>query len=207
MKTLPPIFSRSLWLILALGLLLVSFVSPAQAAAAKCIDRYTVVAGDTLIGIADTYKIDWLKLAEANDLKAPYTLQVDQKLCIPEGATIPSGSTGSTGTTTTSTSNTSLKNVTIKPMAITPDGKRLSVEISGLGVRQSLRFWLWTPLETNLPAKRVGLVSGRTKGGTVNVTFNLPSEYRNYSTYILCAKDMRSDETKCVTFKVAGLGK
>lgn len=206
MKTLPRIFTRSLWLILALGLLLAPLTPSAQAAAAKCIDRYTVVAGDTLIGIADTYKVDWLKLAEANDLKAPYTLQVDQKLCIPEGATIPSGSTGSTGTTTTTSTNTTLENVTIKPTAITPNGKRLTVEISGLGVRQSLRFWLWTPVETDLPAKRIGLVSGRTKGGTVKVTFNLPSEYRGYPSYILCAKDMRSDETKCVTISVTSLG-
>jgi hypothetical protein len=44
---------------------------------------YAVVAGDTLTGIAKNNKIDWLKLAKLNKLKAPYELSAGQKILLP----------------------------------------------------------------------------------------------------------------------------
>ncbi|MDD5731854.1 MAG: LysM peptidoglycan-binding domain-containing protein [Patescibacteria group bacterium] len=44
---------------------------------------YTVKAGDTLAAIADEFKVDMNKIAEANGLTTPYELDVGQQLKIP----------------------------------------------------------------------------------------------------------------------------
>ncbi|MFN2127991.1 MAG: LysM peptidoglycan-binding domain-containing protein [Anaerolineales bacterium] len=60
------------------------FVQPA--AAATCKFKHKVQPGETLSSIADLYGADWREIAEANKLKEPYVLQVDQVLCIPSGS-------------------------------------------------------------------------------------------------------------------------
>lgn len=44
---------------------------------------YTVVSGDTLAGIADEFGVDYNKIAEANELEEPYSLDIGQQLRIP----------------------------------------------------------------------------------------------------------------------------
>ena len=44
---------------------------------------YTVVKGDSLYKIGNKYGIAWKKIADANGIKAPYTIRVGQKLTIP----------------------------------------------------------------------------------------------------------------------------
>ncbi|MCX7845476.1 MAG: LysM peptidoglycan-binding domain-containing protein [Dictyoglomaceae bacterium] len=44
---------------------------------------YEVKVGDTTIGIAQRYSIDWRELARINNLKDPNKLYVGQKLIIP----------------------------------------------------------------------------------------------------------------------------
>ncbi|MEN2983837.1 MAG: LysM peptidoglycan-binding domain-containing protein [Dictyoglomaceae bacterium] len=44
---------------------------------------YEVKVGDTTIGIAQRYSIDWKELAKINNLKDPNKLYVGQKLIIP----------------------------------------------------------------------------------------------------------------------------
>ena len=62
----------------------VSFVQPAAAQACKF--KHKVQPGETLSSIAFDYGADWRDIAEANKLKEPYVLQVDQVLCIPSGS-------------------------------------------------------------------------------------------------------------------------
>lgn len=45
--------------------------------------NYLVKSGDTLYSIGKAAGIDWLKIAEANNLSEPYTLKVGQVLVIP----------------------------------------------------------------------------------------------------------------------------
>ncbi len=47
--------------------------------------RYTVQEGDTLLAIAIKYGVTVEALAQANDLKEPYALQIGQELVIPSG--------------------------------------------------------------------------------------------------------------------------
>ena len=61
-----------------------SFVQPAFAQACKF--KHKVQPGETLSSIAFDYGADWREIADANKLKEPYVLQVDQVLCIPSGS-------------------------------------------------------------------------------------------------------------------------
>jgi len=61
-----------------------SFVQPAAAQACKF--KHKVQPGETVSSIAFLYGADWREIAEANKLKEPYVLQVDQVLCIPSGS-------------------------------------------------------------------------------------------------------------------------
>jgi len=45
--------------------------------------EYIVQAGDTLSLIAEKYQVDWEEIAAANNLEAPYSIAVGQKLIIP----------------------------------------------------------------------------------------------------------------------------
>lgn len=76
-----------------LSLAAFAFVNPVSAAAA-CAFRHKVQAGETVSSIAALYDADWLDIVEANDLKDPYTLQIDQVLCIPEGTKPSEADTG-----------------------------------------------------------------------------------------------------------------
>lgn len=65
--------------------LLLSALPTMNAAAVTCKYKHTVVAGDTITYIGQLYLVDWLEIAKANNLSAPYALQVGQVLCIPYG--------------------------------------------------------------------------------------------------------------------------
>ena len=47
-------------------------------------ETYTVKAGDTLSPIGQKYSIDWERIADANGLKEPFPLQINQVLVIPK---------------------------------------------------------------------------------------------------------------------------
>ncbi len=49
----------------------------------KSTGTYTVKSGDTLYSIAQALDIEWQKLAEINNLKEPYSLNVGQELKLP----------------------------------------------------------------------------------------------------------------------------
>jgi len=78
---------RALSLFLALALLAAALPAPALAASAsqaRCASYYTVRSGDSLFRIADLHNVSWRKIAEANNIIAPYTIYVGQSLCIPK---------------------------------------------------------------------------------------------------------------------------
>ncbi|MFM8321408.1 MAG: LysM peptidoglycan-binding domain-containing protein [Chloroflexota bacterium] len=77
--------------------LLVSALPTMQASAVTCKFKHTVVAGDTLMYVANLYQADWNEIAQANNLQPPYAIAVGQVLCIPEG-TKPGNSGTSTDT-------------------------------------------------------------------------------------------------------------
>ncbi len=46
--------------------------------------EYQVKSGETLFSIAKDHQVEWTILATINNLKAPFTLQVNQNLIIPK---------------------------------------------------------------------------------------------------------------------------
>lgn len=77
---------RALSLFLALAFLAAVLPTPSLAASASkavCASYYTVRSGDSLYRIADVHNVSWRKIAEANNIIAPYTIYVGQSLCIP----------------------------------------------------------------------------------------------------------------------------
>ena len=66
---------------------------------------YTVKSGDTLAGIAAEYNVNMNKIAEANGLKEPYSLEIGQQLKIPgvKAPTATDTTKPADGTTTTTT--------------------------------------------------------------------------------------------------------
>ena len=84
--------------------------------------KYKVQSGDTLAQIAEKYGITWQKIAEANNMKEPYGIEIDQELIIPGvkpeevPATKPEDkpATAPATTTTTTPPATSGKTYTVK---------------------------------------------------------------------------------------------
>lgn len=58
---------------------------------------HTVQAGETLSSIARRYGTTWQAIAQANNLSAPYTIYVNQKLMIPTSGGSSSGSSSTSG--------------------------------------------------------------------------------------------------------------
>ena len=99
------LWQRAAYLVLATLILITSLFASAdtafaQPAAVTCASHYTVKSGDTLSKIASAYGLSLTQLADANNLKSPYTIFVGQSLCIPAGGS----GTSSGGTTTTTPS-------------------------------------------------------------------------------------------------------
>ncbi len=77
-------------LVLVLALLAAALPAPSLAASEskpQCSTYHKVKSGDSLVYIAKLYKVNWLKIAEANNIIPPYTLYVGQSLCIPKDKT------------------------------------------------------------------------------------------------------------------------
>jgi len=97
---------------------------------------YTVKSGDTLAGIADDFKVDMNKIAEANGLKEPYALDIGQQLKIPGVAKPADQQTGANGSETTYTvkPNDTLADIGI---ALGVDYKKIA-ELNGIAAPYTL---------------------------------------------------------------------
>jgi LysM repeat protein len=72
-------------LALTLAISMVGFaVQPARAA--SCAFYHTVSSGESLSWIGSYYGISWKSIAQANNIKSPYTIFVGEQICIPTGA-------------------------------------------------------------------------------------------------------------------------
>ena len=161
---------------------------PAQTA---CVAKHTVKSGETVSSIAATYGVTWLELAQANNLKDPYTIFVGQVLCIPEGATTTPDDSGDGTTTGTSQGPT---------FTVTEDNNFLNIKTVGYPKSQShivkvgktqLR-WSWVRL----------VVIGRfatDENGNSNAYIRLPKEYRDTEIYV-CLKNAFTDKIQCQYF-------
>jgi LysM repeat protein len=179
----------TLSLLLVLALLAASAPAAALAAplAATCVRNYVVQSGDTLSGIADTYKLTVAELAAANTLTEPYTLFIGQQLCIPGTAT--------TTTTTTTSSSDSDDPISVEfgattiTVGFTKLSKNTAYLVKAMKVERGEIDWI-----------KIGKFKADKKG-VASATFKLPKRLRDATYLQVCAKNLTDDDIVCARFR------
>jgi len=184
----PGRLARMFSLLVVLAFLVSAVPQPALAAAnlATCGKTYTVVAGDTLSSIAAKYNTTVQVLADLNDLKEPYVLSVGQKICLPAGAT----------TTSSSSSSSSSKKLDFN---VARSGTRLQVDVAGGPKKANYRVTVGTDRRTKTGWTRIGKIHVSDSKGTGY--FGLPQNLRKETSYIMCLKNMVSNDMLCKRIK------
>lgn len=124
---------------------------------------YTVVAGDTLSGIAAKYGTTYQKLAEYNNIANPNVITVGQKIKIPSTRTTTSTSTTTTTSsnkTTTTAASSSLKagaKLALKNVALYASSSATSKAATKTGT-----YYLWS---TEVVNKRVRITNSTSNVG------------------------------------------
>lgn len=182
------ILNKALGPLIVLAIILASVPQPTMAATdATCQDTYTVKSGDYLVKIAGDYDVTWLQIAEANDLKSPYVLIVGQKLCIPSKST--SGSTGgTTGGTTGSSGSASF--------TAAKSQNSLTITTSGFPTRSFYYVKVDDPRDRGIEWNKVGILSTGQET-SVKKTFELPTDFRNATSVLVCLKNIYTDAQIC----------
>lgn len=179
----------ALSLLLVLALLAAS--APAALAAPQavtCAKNYVVQSGDTLSGIANTYKLTVAELAAANNLKEPYTLFIGQQLCIPGTVT------ATTSTTSTSSSSSN------KPISIEFGIKTITVEVSDLTKNSGYVVRMMKVERGELDWVKIGKFKADKKG-KASATFKLPKNLRDATYLQVCVKNLTNDKVVCARFR------
>ncbi|MCI0519860.1 MAG: LysM domain-containing protein, partial [Chloroflexi bacterium] len=168
--------SRLLIVLLALAILAGTAPLPVRAAAeATCAQKYTVQSGDTLTKIAATYNITVTELANANEIKEPYTLYVGQVLCIPAGAT----------TTTSSASSSSSKSA---DMTIERKGNTLVIKITNYPKKSVFVVKVKDAFRTYDTWYKMGRVKSD-KAGAGKATLKIPKALLDHDEILVCLKN------------------
>jgi len=183
---------RTIMIVLS-ALIVVSFSAAAfvqPAAAVTCKFRHKVEAGETVSSIAALYGISWLDIVEANNLKEPYTLQIDQRLCIPSGSQPSEGGDGEDGDSG-------------GPSLDALIGLRsILVEVNGIAKNTVVNLRVG-----NKPSSHL-LTIGRfktDKNGHYKGYFSLPSHDYIQTRYAqVCIKNVWTDEVACEIFSNPG---
>jgi hypothetical protein len=175
---------RTIFVTVTTILLLFSSAPTSATAQRRCQDTYTVQYGDYLIKIAAEYEgVNFLDIARANDLEAPYTLTFGQKLCIPKQAV----STSSAGTTTAITSS----NFTLRKQ-----GSKLKVSVEDLQRTEIYYVKVDDAGKSGLEWFKVGILttdSNREGQGT----FALPDKLAKATAFTVCLKNVVTDDVIC----------
>jgi len=173
---------RMFSLILLLSFLAIPLALPAEAAG-TCTVRYTVVSGDTLSGIADSYKVTVDAIVQLNDLSEPLVITVGQSLCIP--------STTAQATTTAAATASTKPNYYVSRAA-----NIITVEIKNYPGREiyyvrvdndstvGYRYWRLGRIRTN-------------KSGALTQSFRHPKQLWEEQIVNVCIKNAMDDEMDC----------
>lgn len=183
--------SRFLGAIIIVALLMgslpqIAFAAPTPAVTVTCARYHNVVSGDTLSAISVTYDISITELAAANNLQQPYTLIIDQRLCIPGSATSSSGTSSSTSTSTD------------KPViAVDRDGKFLVITVANFPQKNSYYVKIKKGhLSSDRPWVKIGIFRTK-KNNNVQRVFRLPSNFYDPSLIYVCLKNGKTDAVSC----------
>ena len=181
------LIDRSITFIVCAALILtlvLSALPQSQVAAVTCKYKHKVLQGETLTYIANLYSIDWTKIADANNMSAPYTVMPGQVLCIPEGEK------------TSNTSGTTKKGA--KPtLTVSPGLSQVLVAVENFPKKTS--YYVRVSPSNKQVSYRIGVFTTN-KEGDFTDWFNLPAYVRRSSTMTLCVKNVWTDAASCVKY-------
>jgi LysM repeat protein len=161
--------------------LIVSSIPQSSASAVTCKWKHKVVQGETLTYIANLYQVGWEKIADANDLTAPYPLVVGQVLCIPAG-TNPS-------LTKTPGSSASLQ--------VSPGINKVLVSVENFAKKTNYYVRISAAKEST--SYRIGYFQTN-KEGDYTGWFRVPYYIPRSPQMTLCVKNVMTDRTSCVKY-------
>ena len=167
-----------------------TFAPISPALAAECAVNHVVVSGETISSIAFQYDVDWQEVATANNLTDPYTIFVNQTLCIPASATT-STSSSSSSSSTSSGSSTGFD--------LTRDSTRVYVSTTGFKKKSSYFVKIRNGGTTDIEWYKLDDILLTQGSGSVEASFRLPVEYRHVKVLVVCFKNMVNDSLICNT--------
>lgn len=185
---LSPINLKKLWLTSLSALIMLAILlaaAPDRALAQTgCSRNYTVKSGDTLYGIALSHKVTLQALADANELKPPYTIYIGESLCIPGSTTSGSSSSGSTTSSKgASYTVTRVENSIVIKTQNFPANSFFNVKVDD----GNERGYQWFKL---------GMLRIR-KNTAISVEFRLPKDLRSTDMFNICMKNVVTDAVSC----------
>jgi LysM repeat protein len=177
-------------LLLALTLLVSTLYSqPANAApqAVTCSTYHTVAAGETVSSIAQKYNITVAELVAANNLKEPYTIYVNQQLCIPGSAA---------ATTTPAASTKTGPNFTIKA---SKTGDLITITVANYPKKKPYYVRAEYGKFPDIISRKIGTLRTNDKGAAEK-TFKVPRQFRTKPYVRICLKNALTDAVQCNTY-------
>lgn len=179
-------------LVLIATFLVIANPQPVAVQAATCASYHTVKSGDTLSAIALQYNTTIEAIAEANNIKAPYTILIDQQLCIPaaSGTTDTSTTTGTTTTATTSKTTSPYFTATFLDnfvtIALKSYPKKNTYYVNLIGGRSPTLY-------------RLGLIN-TLSSTSVQQTYRLPKQLVGGNSLTFCIKNVQFDNVQCTIY-------
>jgi LysM repeat protein len=173
-KSIVRIGGVALSVFLALSMMAAAFPQTALAAGTTtvpCATTHKIISTDTKSSIADTYKLKWWQIAQANNIAPNAKLDFGSTLCIPTKAWVASVTTGS--------------------MTATAVGKKLSVTMSDFRSRD-----IWNVRVKDASNKTAGYTNvGRIavpQIGSVTGIYSLPQAFLQTPTLKVCVTSQAS---------------
>ncbi len=166
-------------------------IAPTQiAVAADCAVNHVVESGETISSIAFQYNVDWQDVATANNLKDPYTIFINETLCIPASAT---STTSSSSTSSSSSSKSSTY------FDLTRDATRIYVSTTGFKKNSAYFVKIRNGGTTDINWYKLDDLLLTQKSGSVDASFKLPVSYRLVKIIVVCFKNIENDSLVCNT--------
>ena len=172
-------------LLLIIFILAIAFPQPALAAnpAVTCTDTHIVIRGEWLVKIAGQYGVPWYEIALANNIKSPYTIYPNQKLCIPKLPVTP-------GDTTPPTSTTNAR------VSVLRDKDEITITATSFPTKSSFFVRVDDARDLTLFWYKIGVMrTGSTNSATAS--FQLPDQLKNIASLNVCLKNLENDDNFC----------
>jgi len=175
--------------VLCTMVLFTSAIPGSTAYAVVCQYHYKVQAGDTINTVASLYNVNWKKIADANNLTAPYTITPGMNLCIPDTST----------TNNNNNNNNNAKNKNKKAPKLEAVGSVSAVTVGVQNFAPKTVYYVRLSPSGNAGSYRIGHLLTN-KEGNFTGFFQIPIFAKRTREETLCVKNVWTDDVSCVTY-------